>query len=212
MIEAKMTSFYSERTAEYSLIPNLMVALQTQFKHIAPIYYWRTREGNSLSRLQLKFHKVKILAMFARRVKIDKDKNFVYGKINDSILHFSHQAKNKGIPVIAGFIASTCLFENYNPNNHVWFDLNLPYNLDDIIFSCELKHPRNISVINGKNELSEIQIQKIPNIVVSQGLSFYWQDAIEQIYELNNSMNPDGHAKYVMWRAGYKPVYFIIAE
>ena len=47
-MKEKYSSFISEHTAEYVLIPQLTDILKQKFEVVIPIYPWMTREGNNL--------------------------------------------------------------------------------------------------------------------------------------------------------------------
>jgi hypothetical protein len=43
-----MTSFMSEHTAEFYLVPHFRDLLGAGYPHVLPFFYWKTREGNTL--------------------------------------------------------------------------------------------------------------------------------------------------------------------
>ncbi len=57
-------SYICEHTAEFLLIPKLMEFVKTRYTNVVPIYFWATREGNTLSRNLHSSLNVKILAFF----------------------------------------------------------------------------------------------------------------------------------------------------
>lgn len=204
-----MASFFSERTAEYSLVPNLMIELQKKYRLIAPIYFWRTREGNNTARELHCDARVKVLSLFARRPKITDDIHLVQGKINEGLVRYSNIAKEHGIPTIAGFIASTNIFDNYNPKNHLFFDLTNDLSEMDYNFSYNIYENQ---IIQCDDSIKHIKSNDIIEITQKYSRSFSWKEAIELIYQLNNTINRLGSMSYIFWRGGYKPIYFILSE
>lgn len=66
----KATSFMSEHTAEYALVPDLVAHLGKHFSNIVPVYFWTTREGAHVGRESIGKHTVRVVAAFARRSKV----------------------------------------------------------------------------------------------------------------------------------------------
>lgn len=204
-----MASFFSERTAEYSLVPHLMVELQKKYRLIAPIYFWRTREGNNIAHELHCGTRVKILSLFARRPKVTNDIHIVHGKINEGLIRYSRIAKEHGIPTIAGFIASNNIFNNFNPRNHLFFDLTTDLFETDYNFSYDIYDHK---IIELEESISNISTNDIITITQKCCRSLTWKEATELIYQLNNTINRPGDMSYIFWRGGYKPIYFILSE
>ena len=58
------SSFISEHTADYILIPSLINILRQEFKVVVPIFPWISREGNRFSRNIHQQDKFKVVAVF----------------------------------------------------------------------------------------------------------------------------------------------------
>lgn len=99
----KTLSFMCEHTVEYALVHQLhsrIVALQ---KRVIPFYFWKTREGSSLSLASGDGAATSVCAVFPRRPKLAADgRERVIVKFNREVLEFAFLAKQVGIPVFAG--------------------------------------------------------------------------------------------------------------
>jgi hypothetical protein len=119
------SSFISEHTAEFALIPRLTEILQNHYKLIVPIYPWMTKEGSILSRNLHSRDQFKMIALFPRRPKYSKNGLLnVYVKINYEIIQFYHVASKLGVPVIAGCPLIKNLWDLNAKFKCVWLKIN----------------------------------------------------------------------------------------
>ncbi|NDL65868.1 hypothetical protein [Acerihabitans arboris] len=209
-----MPSFFSERTAEYSLVPAVLRALVKEFPSVAPIYFWRTREGNSVSQA-LNLHKrVRIMAMFARRPKIGKLENFVSGKINESVLNYAKHAREYGIATIGGFIAIDSFLDINNENRYIWFNLcNISESIYDYEFLCKINPCEIITEEDNFRKIKAINIEALIPIVNKYCKPLEWHHGMEIVYKLNQLTSPGSHGFFGrLWGGGYKPVLFLIFD
>jgi hypothetical protein len=99
----KATSFMSEHTAEYALVPDLVAQLGDRFPKIVPVYFWATREGGRVGRESISDHAVRVVAAFARRPKVlGPGDERILVKINDILFAAAEAGGEVGIPVVAG--------------------------------------------------------------------------------------------------------------
>ncbi|WP_298693794.1 hypothetical protein [uncultured Sulfuricurvum sp.] len=174
-----MSSFYSEKTAEYALVPAFLEILNSLGK-VAPIYFWKTREGNQTSLSLHASDQVLVVAFFARRPKIySSNDKIIEGKINSSLYEFSEQAAQFDIPVFCGLPITTNIFELNKPEC-LWFQIDPKSEKEDNIFYFDLEKKRldfpysvNKSVSLSKNEIIEI--------VGKTSMEMFWSDAIEKM-------------------------------
>ncbi|MEM0672145.1 hypothetical protein AAHA48_03005 [Dickeya oryzae] len=209
-----MPSFFSERTAEYSLIPEVMKVLGERFPFVAPIYFWKSREGNSISRVQNIHKRVRIMAMFARRPKIEKLENYVSGRINSSVLNYARHAKEYGVATIAGFIAVDSFFDISSKNRFVWFDLcNVAESTSDYDFLCKLNPCEVVRGAGDFREVRVINIEILTAIINKDCQSMEWDSGMEIIYKLNQLTSPSNNSFFGrLWGGGYKPVLFLVFD
>lgn len=206
-----MSSFFCERTAEYALVPVLQRALADHFGSAVPIFYWKTREGNSVSLKVHNGHFVKILAMFARRPKLTGRKNWVSGKINFELLQFADAARSVGIPTIAGFPAVASLHGLYSDPPIFW----LPVDQSDagnLEFTTNIARSRPIPIDEEGRAIPTLSIEEVI-IEVEEGAEvFSWDDAMSHISELRlEHYRGDSYFGFG-WFGGYKPVYFLMSH
>ena len=80
------TSYISEHSAEYYLVPALKNILQEQYSHIAPVFPWISREFSNISKYLHKEDRFHVLVMFPRRPKINIPDDWeVYFTINEEL-------------------------------------------------------------------------------------------------------------------------------
>lgn len=116
-----MSSFFSERTAEYSILPPLVGHLAGRFGRAVPMFLWSNREGNTTSGRIHEGVEVRVLAVFARRPKVTKDPEVVGGKLNAELMEFAADAATCGIPCVAGFPAVGRLVDMCGDFKTHWF-------------------------------------------------------------------------------------------
>jgi hypothetical protein len=96
-------SFMSEHTAEYVLVPNITRRVSNRFASVVPFYFWKRREGNSLSLSQGSGIRGRLAAIYARRPKIgDNHPDDIIMKINSDIFEMAIRARTFKIPVFVG--------------------------------------------------------------------------------------------------------------
>lgn len=206
------TSFISEHSIEYLIVPKIWDLLKQKFGKIVPIYFWVAREGNSLSKEIHKGQILKVLSVFPRRPKIERsDLNQVYGKINDTIIKYSKEAKSLGIPSIFCFpiisslndIANEITILSLEVVNHELEDIHFVVNKDTRKLKVENRQGNTISSLSDNNILT----------LVTHAKDYSWEKAILAIKELRrlNLNNGDRYGGFrFYWMNSYKPIYFLI--
>lgn len=200
-------SFISEHSLEYIIVPSISNILRARYKRIIPIYFWATREGNTLSNKLHSNLRVRILSVFPRRPKIESiDSDFIHGKLNTSILRFGEVAKSIGIPtifcmpLIKSFIDISdnckCLYLEVSKFNDC--DIHFQVNCKSKAVSIESEHKSNITVLD-KNDILE---------ATSAGEMMNWDIANQNMNQLRHAN--DEYSSF--WMGQYKPIYFIILE
>jgi hypothetical protein len=105
-----MTSFFSERTAEYSILPTVVTYFRQRFGAAASMYFWANREGNFAAQKIHAGRRMRVLVLFARRPK-DWKGMVLFGKINAELFEFAENANQLGLPCFAGFPAVRSVLE-----------------------------------------------------------------------------------------------------
>jgi hypothetical protein len=200
-------SFISEHSLEYIIVPSICKILRAKYKRIIPIYYWATREGNALSGKLHSNIRVRILSVFPRRPKIDSNhSDVIYGKLNNSILHFAEISKSIGIPtifcmpIVKSFLDisedSACLYLDVSKHNEG--DIYFRVNNDVNIISIDSEHKANLTILD-RSAILKIQ---------AGGKIMNWDEAnlnMKQLRNVNDKFSLFGMSQY-------KPVYFLLLE
>lgn len=118
------TSYICEHTAEFSLVPALKAILHREYDLITPVFPWLNREGGNLSKSLHRDDSFKLLAMFARRPKLDyADSRSLCLTINGELEEFAVLAEENGIPVIAGCPIASDFWELGRAEAFIWLRL-----------------------------------------------------------------------------------------
>jgi hypothetical protein len=198
------SSFLSERSTEYVLIPKFSESLYQITKRITPIFFWTTREGASHSKASFKNKSVVVVALYARRPKVlSVDSNVIELKFNDELFSRSEYLVGNGIPVFAGAPLVSKLDEFYLGASCKWFNI-LPASLkvDEYIYLDKTGRITDRS----SNNIVEVTTSDIINIIQDISRQLTWDAAVNIIK--NNKYN--NHNARWYFGGGYKPVYFIL--
>ncbi|PNH95719.1 hypothetical protein C1O24_13365 [Vibrio diazotrophicus] len=127
-----MTSFCSERTIEYLLVPHLVNVLSKHFSKVIPIYSYATREFTKLSKSLHKNESFHAIALFPRRPKLTN-----YGSVGIStgnrLEQFQQITELRGIPVILGTVNASDFWGLDNSDNCIFLNKKCLRDDDHII-------------------------------------------------------------------------------
>lgn len=201
------TSFISEHSAEYVLVPNLASILSVKYPSLVPIYFWATREGGSLAVASLGSSRVRLVTAFARRPKTNNPgSDVLFLKINASLLEAAETGARLGSPVFAGVPLATSLLHFNTCTPCAWFALPGEVQVaGDIHIRLSLSEKRSNpsnkkGVINGP--LTEDEIM---DIVSRKTIPMTWADAVQAMKNIRKSGR-----SYGWFMAGYQPFFLII--
>ncbi|MEM7085223.1 MAG: hypothetical protein AAF489_03525 [Bacteroidota bacterium] len=96
------SSFISERTADYIIVPRLVSMLKSEFRDVVPLYPWLSREGGKLSRTLHADDSFRVLGLFTKRPKVSIAKTKFVVKVNNDFVLGASAARKLGIPFITG--------------------------------------------------------------------------------------------------------------
>lgn len=205
----RASSFFSERTAEYILVPQLQHSLACHFGTAIPIYFWKSREGNRTSLRIQEPSLVRVLAMFARRAKVSTRDNVVTGKINAELLSFALAADAMGIFTVAGFPAVRSLLELCTQPLTYWFRLTHS-GLNDSSFVVDRSQNAPVPMDVSGTPLSWMTLPEVTGAVEGNTDVVAWGDAVDRLTELRMwCLKAGGRSKRSQF-GGYNPVYFLI--
>jgi hypothetical protein len=198
------SSFMSEHTAEFVLIPKLIDILRRKFEVVIPIFPWATREGNNFSKMIHEKDKFRILGLYPRRPKLNLHDHKTLIKINREFFDGANEASKINIPMIAGCPLARNLWELNEDTKCIWIKLTnrtkdyyiIEYN-DEIL--PELKILQNEEVLKNNDDLLEFVIDKSKN-----------QD-FEFLIQAIRIIKSHGYTRF-MGIGSYKPVYFLLKD
>lgn len=201
------TSFISEHSAEYILVPDLATVLYKKYSSVVPIYFWATREGGRLAAASMKASQVRLVTAFARRPKTSNpgDSDLIL-KINTTLLQAAAAGARLGSPVFAGVPLTTDLMRLQIGIPCAWFALlGKGQYAGDVYIRLSLTEERhNPSNKAGliKGPLTE---NEIVDIVSRKATPMKWADAVETMKILRRS-----EKEYGWYMGGYRPFFLII--
>lgn len=118
------TSFISERSAELAVVPFLKSELEGHFLYVAPVFPWLNRETSKISDQVHANDQFKVLALFPRRPKLDKEnREYLYVTINRELALYRKLADEYSVPVIAGCPIAANFWELSRCKNFVFFEI-----------------------------------------------------------------------------------------
>jgi hypothetical protein len=174
------------------------------------VYFWKTREGNSLSNKIHKDEFVRVLAMFPRRPKLKSPtEKTIWAKINQKLFKFAQASFNAGIPAIGGLPIARSLLELWENREPIWISLANDHP-DDVIFEVDVINRNILSVQSEGQKLNIITEDDIVNLVEEKAKPMTWSEAIDVISMLRTEQYRDNFPRRFLFYGGYKPVYFFI--
>lgn len=198
-----LTSFMSERTAEYIILPHLTNILGQSFKSVTPIFYWATREGNSNNIFSFSAP-VKILSMYARRPKINtKMPECVYVKFNQLLFDRSQYLYENGIATIVGVPISQSLADLNTKTKTKLFEINV--NGHEEIISFDINSSARITTKN----VFELDAKDVIKFIDAKSQLIYWEDFPRLIKGMRHYSSSHGYFRSIFGDI-YKPVYIIL--
>lgn len=203
----KNISFMSEHTAEYALVPDLAAKLADHFPRIAPIYFWRTREGSRVGRESGRGRTVRVAAAFARRPKVTHPKsNSILVKVNDIIFSAAHAGSEVGIAVFAGVPLVSDLADFSVGVQCSWFHVisASEWNMDRefrLMLRGELEQPELPEGISGPLSQSALV-----EIVKSQCEEVDWIRALDGMRYVKSA----GGMQHSIFGGGYRPFFMLM--
>ena len=196
------TSFISERTTEYVLVPKLTNILKRKFDAVIPIFPWATREGSNISKQIHKQDKFRVVGMFPRRPKLNyANSSNIIIKINRQILLGAQDSLKLGIPIVAGCPMVKNFWELGSSPYCAWVKLEQMYTDDFEIDTGNIQ-----SFIPDWIFPSE---ELLLNYLSEYSILMDYQKAIESFKQTIGILRETGYYRY-FGIGGYKPVYFLL--
>lgn len=208
---ARETSFISEHTAEFALVPEFARIAATRYRRVTPVFFWRTREGTSAAsrpsaRAQMG---IRVVAVFARRPKVlVSGQDFITMKINSQLLRDAGFWGARGMPTFAGVPRASSLDDMCVGVECSWFYLRDVGPAADEFVSLRVEDgalhglcPNRIDGPLGEGEILDH--------IARSTRPMAWVDAVEVI---KSTQRETETGRWPFGFAGYKPVFFLLAE
>ena len=183
------TSFISEHSAEFVLVPSMKTLLEKRFPIVVPIFPWLSREFGNRAKNTHGLSEFHVLALFPRRPKIS-DKGDVLVTINGELSVYKEISQKHGITVLAGCPNATNLRELATCDECAWIDIDGYYD-----------YLENIKSLGGHCLTDEDVIAS-----VSRG-EIHTMESLEEFIRETRYVLPAG-----FWGMRYKPVYFLVEK
>lgn len=184
------TSFCSERTAEYVLVPELSSILSQWFDDVVPIFSYANREFTKLSQSIHMQDEFRVLALLPRRPKVEDGGNNVYLTFNYDLKKFVQVSEENNIPVLFGCPIASSFWELGKHNRCLWLS---PSTLD----SCQ--YFTSVNSLSSKM-ISQHELKKL--IIASPIISF---NELVLIAKEGRDVLPKTH-----FGIRYRPIYFLL--
>lgn len=163
------SSFVSELTIEYLLIPALTKILKQQYTSVIPVFPWLTREGSKMSKNIHQDHEFRVIGLYPRRPKLDlNNQSTLYVKVKDDFFDGVETASKVNIPLIVGCPLIKSLWDLDNEPECLWIkvdgtttnkDYELPFDIEKGCYdltSLTNKFNSSIDLLNFITEKSDL--------------------------------------------------------
>lgn len=204
-----MTSFFSERTAEYSILPTVVTYLRQRFGAAAPMYFWSTREGNTVAHEVHAGRRMRVLVVFARRPKVWRGA-VLLGKLNAELFGFAQRAEQHGLPCFAGFPAVRSVLELGEDFRTHWFPL-IGEERDDLYFQVDLSQPHLAPTAMDGHALQTAELGDLGDAVENARV-LPWSDVIKAIRSVRHPQQRTSYGDFFGGGSLYAPAYVLVPE
>lgn len=203
-----MPSFYSERTAEYTLVPKFLKILEPLGPAV-PVFFSGRREDTLIALDSLSGERFHLVSFFARRPKIDETNSLtIHGKINRRLFRVAECASRLGIQTVCGISLTNNIFDQSRAES-LWFDISHMPAEQDIKFTCEVSRDLQLNSFHGhlRPATGSTIISGIAN---SRALD--WIEITKIMRELPILADDSQSSQFMFlsqtWRM--RPIYFVI--
>jgi hypothetical protein len=203
----KATSFMSENTAAYALVPDLVAHLGEHFPRVIPVYFWLTREGARVGLESMGNQTVRVVGAYARRpTVIHPGDDRILVKINDLLFAAAREGAGFGIPVFAGVPLVNTLADFSLGVRCSWFHItSTSHAVTDSEFLLPVsEQPPMLALQEGiSGPLTSAQIVEIAESECSE---LHWMEAAEGMRFVKS---PEGiYAR--PFGGGYRPFFLVM--
>jgi hypothetical protein len=205
------TSFISEHTAEFILVPKMIDILAQRFAKVIPLYFLSTREGGRISRDCDQSLPIRVLNVFARRPKVYVPNNpRIEVKFNSTLFQKVDLAAQVGIPTLAGVPLASSLMELGLDTRCAWFSLSGILN-EDVYYNLLLDGTVDDQSYKSPGIAGPLQDHEIIETVLERSRPMIWSEAIDHL-KLIRRCAPDQEDYWLFFGRGYHPFSLLLIE
>jgi hypothetical protein len=207
-LENGRTSYVSEHTVEFYLVPRFRKALATHFRSTVAFYFWASREGSMAGRSAGLTGRMRLVAVYPRRPKLDPIGQTTAIKINAELFCAADEFGRLGVPVFAAFPHVGSLFDFAEDVKFLMFSIRgngRGRDAEDVEIEVGETIPDQgaLSLLDGP-----LTDEDICRTAMHESKPLHWGEAIEAINRVR--LQESAHER---WRSPfgprYKPVYFL---
>lgn len=199
------SSFVSERTIEYVLIPALSKILKQKYTSVIPVFPWMTREGTKLSRTIHHKDKFRVVGLYPRRPKLNLfDSSKLLIKIREEFIIGSEIALKLSIPLIVGSPLIRNIWDLDKDPECVWLrvdetsDLNYELMFDVKLNGYDLSNLTN----NFKNH------DDLLSFIDDRSMMYSYDEALNAFSKIRRERNYG----FIFFYSAPKPIYFLLGK
>lgn len=205
------TSFISEHTAEYILVPKMVNILAQRFAKVIPLYFLSTREGGRISRECDQSLPIRVLNVFARRPKVYIPNHpRIEVKFNSTLFQKADLAAQVGIPTFAGLPLASSLMDLGLDTRCAWFSLSGILN-DDVYYNLLPDGTVDDQSHKSPTIAGPLQEHEIVATVLERSRPMIWNEAIEHLRLIRRS-SPYGKEYALIFGGGYHPFSLLLID
>lgn len=202
------TSFISEHSAEYILVPKLIKILERDFQKVIPLYFLSMREGSRVSRDCDQHQPIRVINVFARRPKVSKPySSQIEVKLNSVLFEKANLSAEAGIHTFAGVPLISSLMDLELDAPCAWFSLSGPIDVDiHFQLSTDGTVIRQLPQSSAAKLLPESELAETA-FLLSREMT--WSIAIEYLRRIRRYRSPLS-SYWFMGGSGYQPFSIIL--
>ena len=213
MAKNKPTSFISEHTAEYFLVPAALQVFSETGEQVLPLYFWATREGSRISReCGSGEEEVRLVAVYPRRPKvIQPNQDHVYVKFNLSLFETAKFAQTLDVPVFAGVPLASSILDLSPKTLVAWFHLEPKEKpIRDEVVRVAL-HGKDEDT-DSSSMVKRIGEEELLDLALNRSRTQDWDACLNQMKEVRRYVRVSNYGSRWPWFGGYKPFFIVIVE
>lgn len=205
------TSFISEHTAEYVLVPNIVSILARRFVKVIPFYFLSTREGGHMSGACDPYDQIRVVNVFARRPKVDiPGQPTIEVKFNSTLFDVAHNSLNAGIPVFAGVPLVSSIMELSLAAHCAWFSLLGSYD-SDVYYHLSLDGKVSHRSPQASPVKGPLDDNEIIDLTLEGSREMFWSEAIENLRLIRRGAR-QYHRYWFMFGGRYYPFSLLLFD